>query len=95
MKRIWIFGGITLALILAVCGIGGFFLYRGLVDSAGTLEPEFQRAKENQIPLVWADLEPPRALEPNQNAALDYKKMFDLWQAERPKFSDEIGRAHV
>lgn len=89
MKRIWIFGGITLALILAVCGIGGFFLYRGLVDSAGTLEPEFRRAKDNQIPLVWADLEPPRALEPNQNAALDCKKIFDLWQAERPKFSDE------
>ncbi|ARU42106.1 hypothetical protein CCB80_13540 [Armatimonadetes bacterium Uphvl-Ar1] len=89
MKRIWIFGGITLALILAVCGIGGFFLYRGLVDSAGTLEPEFRRSKENQIPLVWADLEPPRALEPNRNAALDYKSMFDLWQAERPKFTDE------
>lgn len=89
MKRIWIFGGITLALILAVCGIGGFFLYRGLVDSAGTLAPEFRRAKENQIPLVWADLDPPRALEPNRNAALDYKRMFDLWQAERPKFADE------
>lgn len=89
MKRIWIFGGITLALILTVCGIGGFFLYRGLVDSAGTLEPEFRRAKENQIPLVWANLEPPRALEPNRNAALDYKRMFDLWQAERPKFTDE------
>jgi hypothetical protein len=89
MKRIWIFGGIALALILAFCGIGGFFLYRGLVDSAGTLEPEFRRAKENQIPLVWADLEPPRALEPNQNAALDYKKIFDLWQTERPKFTDE------
>lgn len=93
MKRFWLIGGGILALVVVLCGIGGFLLYRGLSDSATALEPEFRRAEKNGIPLVWENLEMERGVRPEDNAALSYKAAFDEWVKVRPEISDERWRS--
>ncbi len=95
MKKALIIGAVILVLFIVGCGLGGYSLLRSFQDGAKSLEPEFARSKKNGIPLSLNELTPERAIAPNENAALLYKKAFDEWVIVRPEVSDERWQSYL
>ncbi|MFM9872057.1 MAG: hypothetical protein ACKVQS_01175 [Fimbriimonadaceae bacterium] len=94
-KKGAIVGVVALVGFIVLCGLGGYSILRSFQDSAKRLEPEFDRAEKNGIPLVLESLEPERTLQPELNAALEYKKAFDIWANVRPEIEDSKWDSYV
>jgi len=95
VKKVLIVGGVILVLFIAACGFGGYSLLRSFQDSAKSLGPEFERSKRNGIPLTLDAMRPERAIAPGENAALEYKKAFDIWQEKRSMIDDARWESYI
>jgi len=86
LKKVLIVGAILFGSVLLLCGIGGNWIYQGLMKSANELTGQEELAIKNGI--LSADVEE-RSLPPTKNAAVMLKHAFDEWSALRPQISDE------